>query len=167
MTQAQVQAKAKVLRADEGEGLWFLGSHVALKVTGADSSGAIAVMESYAPRGHGSPLHVHTREDETFYVVEGELRVEVADDVYVVGSGMTAFGPRNLKHRFTVTSDEARFLLIASPAGIEDMVRAGSEPATEARIPDPASAGPPPDPAEFAALAARFGIEILGPPAQL
>jgi quercetin dioxygenase-like cupin family protein len=163
----QTRQGAYVLNVDEGEGLWFLGSHVALKVTGAESSGAIAILEAHAPRGHGSPLHVHTREDETFYVIDGELRVEVEDDTYVVGPGMTAFGPRNLPHRFTVMSEEARFLLIASPAGFEDFVRAGSEPATETRIPDPATASAPPDPAALAALAAQFGIEILGPPVQL
>ncbi|MGH2760486.1 MAG: cupin domain-containing protein [Actinomycetota bacterium] len=122
------------------------------------------MLEAWVPRGHGSPLHVHSREDETFYVIAGELRVEVEDDVYVVGPGMTAFGPRGLKHRFTVASEEARFLLIATPAGLEDFVRAGAEPATETRLPDQKSA-PPPSPDALAALAAEYGIEILGPPA--
>lgn len=162
----QIQRHIYLLGRDEGEGLWFLGSHVALKVTGAESSGAVTIMESHAPRGHGSPLHVHTREDETFHVIEGELRVEIEDEVYVVGPGATAFGPRNLRHRFTVTSQEARFLLIASPAGIEDFVRAGAQPATETRIPDPVSAQPP-DLEAMAAVAAEYGIEILGPPVQL
>lgn len=162
----KLQQRAYVLETDEGEGLWFLGSHVALKVTGAESSGDIAIIEAHAPRGHGSPLHVHTREDETFYVIDGELRIEVGDEVFRVGPGMTAFGPRGLQHRFTVTSEEARFLLIASPAGLENFVRAGAEPATEPRIPDATTTAAPPSPEALAALAAEYGIEILGPPAQ-
>lgn len=162
----QTQQRGFVLDAHEGQGFWFLGAHIALKVTGAESNGAIAIQEILAPRGHGSPLHIHRREDETFYVMDGVLRIEVGDDVADVGAGMTAFGPRNVQHRFTVTSDEARFLLIAAPAGIEDFLRAGAEPATEVRIPDPSATAPPPSPEELAAVAAEFGIEIIGPPAQ-
>lgn len=156
-----VAGKGYVLSSFEGDGFWFLGSHVAMKVTGAESEGAIAIMESRAPRGHGSPLHVHTNEDEIFHVLEGELRVEVGDETHIVGPGMLAFGPRGVKHRFVVTSDEARFMLIVTPAGFEEIVSRLGEPATEVRIPDP---GPPPDFAKMAGLLAEHGVEILGPP---
>ena len=149
-----------VLGTNEGEELWFLGSHSALKVTGAQTAGGLTVVESWGPRGHGSPLHVHHREDEIFYVLDGELRLEVDDETLTLSTGMMGFGPRDVKHRFSVTSPEARFLIMTTPAGFEDFVREVSPPATERRIPDPVE----PDMAALAAAAAAGHMEIIGPP---
>ncbi|HEY1274420.1 MAG TPA: cupin domain-containing protein [Thermoleophilaceae bacterium] len=93
------------------------------------------MLEHLAPRGSGSPLHVHHNEDEWFYVTEGEL---------------------------SVSSDTARFLLVTEPAGFEGFVRTLSEPAGRLVIPPPATE--PPDVEAMARLAAEYGIEILGPP---
>ena len=65
-------------------------------------------------------------------------------------------------HIFTVTSPEARFLLVTEPAGFEGFMRALSEPARSLTLP-PATT-PPPDPARMTAIATEYGIEILGPP---
>jgi hypothetical protein len=68
----------------------------------------------------------------------------------------------DVPHTFDVVSEDARFLLITQPAGFEGFIRAVSEPTTELTLP-PAD-GPAPDPARLAAVAAEFGIEVLGPP---
>ncbi len=155
--------KPYVLGVGEGDERWFLGSHTALKVTGAQTAGGLAIVEGWGPRGHGSPLHIHHREDEIFYVIEGELRLDVEDDSHTLSAGMMGFGPRNVTHRFTVTSSEARFLVMATPAGFEGFVREASEPAIERRIPDPSE----PDMATLGAAAATYGIDIIGPPLEL
>ena len=103
------------------------------------------------------------REDEWFYVAEGQLTVWVAGEVFEAPAGSFVYGPRGIPHTFEVASEEARFLLVAEPAGIENFVRAGAEPAKELIIPPPPSE--PPDPAQMAAVAAEYGIEIVGPPA--
>ena len=72
------------------------------------------------------------------------------------------YGPRDIPHTFTVSSERSRFLLVTEPAGFEQFMRAGAQPAERLEIP-PAMAEPP-DIAAMTALAAEFGIEILGPP---
>jgi quercetin dioxygenase-like cupin family protein len=66
-------ASAIALAPGEGEALWFLGELATVKATGETTGGRVSVIENLAPRGSGSPLHVHRNEDEWFYVIEGEL----------------------------------------------------------------------------------------------
>jgi quercetin dioxygenase-like cupin family protein len=150
------------LRAGEGEALWFLGSLATIKASSESTAGRVAVIEHLAPRGSGSPLHVHRNEDEWFYVTEGELTVWVDGLVITAGPGSFVYGPRNIPHTFTVSSEQARFLLVTEPAGFENFMRTAAEPARQLEIPPPATE--PPDVQAMAALAAEYGIEILGPP---
>jgi quercetin dioxygenase-like cupin family protein len=146
----------------QGEALWFLGSLITIKSSSDSTGGRVAVIENLAPRGSGSPLHVHHNEDEWFYVLEGELTFWVGGQVTTATAGSFVYGPRDIPHTFTVSSEQARFLLVAEPAGFEDFVRAVGQPARELVIPPPATE--PPDIARLAALAAQYGMEILGPP---
>ena len=141
-----------------GEHLWFFGGLTTIKAAG---DGAL-VTEQTAPRGSGSPLHVHHNEDEWFYVLEGELAIWVAGKTVVAGAGAFVFGPRDVPHTFVVSSEQARFLLVTEPAGFEQFMRAAGEPAQRLEIPPPATE--PPDVAALTAAAAEFGIAITGPP---
>ena len=146
----------------EGEALWFLGILATVKSSAETTGGAVAVIEHQAPRGAGSPLHVHSREDEWFYVLEGELTFWVGGEVSVAPAGTFVFGPKGIPHTFIVSSEEARFLLVTEPAGFEQFMRAVGEPAARLEIPPPATE--PPDVAALTAAAAQYGIEIVGPP---
>ncbi len=148
--------------AGEGEARWFLGGLSTIKASGQTTDGRVAVIENWAPRGHGSPLHVHHNEDEWFYVLSGELTFWVGGETIIAAAGAFVYGPRDVPHTFAVTSDEARFLLVLEPAGFEDFLLALSEPARAPTLP-PMSDDPPPVEAMVAAAAA-YGIEILGPP---
>jgi quercetin dioxygenase-like cupin family protein len=150
------------LAAHEGDARWFVGTLVTIKASSQTTAGCVAVTENLAPRGSGSPLHVHHREDEWFYVVEGELTFWVGGQIITAAAGSFVYGPRDVPHTFTVSSDTARFLLVTEPAGFEEFVRALSEPATELVIPPPAAE--PPDIEAMTRLAAEYGLEILGPP---
>src|SRR5262245_40615557 len=151
------------LGPDEGEALWFLGFLVTMKASGATTGGRVAVLEHLAPRGAGAPLHVHRREDEWFYVTEGELTFWVGGRVTAAPAGSFVYGPRDVPHTFEVASEQARFLLVVEPAGFEDFMRALAEPAGALTLPPP-PAEPPGDPGPLVALAAEHGVEILGPP---
>jgi len=146
----------------EGEPLWFLGVLATIKSSVQTTDGAVAVVEHLAPQGSGSPLHVHSREDEWFYVIEGELTFWVGGKVSVAPAGSFVFGPKGIPHTFIVSSERARFLLVTEPAGFERFMRAAGEPAQRLEIPPAPSA--PPDMGAMTALAAEYGIEILGPP---
>jgi quercetin dioxygenase-like cupin family protein len=150
------------LGAGEGEALWFLGSLVTVKASSESTAGRVAVMENLGPRGSGSPLHVHRNEDEWFYVTEGELTFWVGGQVVTATAGSFVYGPRDIPHTFTVSSEQARFLLVVEPAGLESFVRTIAEPAQQRAIPPAATE--PPDVERLAAVAARYGVEILGPP---
>jgi len=150
------------LAADEGEALWFIGSLTTIKASGASTAGRVAVIEHLSPRGSGSPLHVHHREDEWFYIVDGELTIWVGGQVVNARSGSFVYGPRGVPHTYTVESDTARFLVVTEPAGFDDFVRALAQPAAERAIPP--SSTEPTDVEAMTRLAADHGIEILGPP---
>jgi quercetin dioxygenase-like cupin family protein len=150
------------LQEGEGEALWFLGTLATVKASSETTNGRVAVIEQLAPQGSGSPLHVHHREDEWFYVIEGVLTFWVGGQVIEAPAGAFVYGPRDIPHTFVVSSPKARFLLVTEPAGFERFMRGASEPAQAPTIPPPAP--PPSDLAPIIAAAAEYGIEILGPP---
>jgi quercetin dioxygenase-like cupin family protein len=150
------------LKRDEGDALWAFGGLAVVKASGDATDGRVFVVEQLAPRGAGSPLHVHHREDEWFYVIEGELTFWVGGELTDAPAGSFVYGPRDIPHTFDVASDQARFLLVTEPAGFEKFMRAASEPAPSLTIPPPPSE--PPDLEALTALAAEHGVEILGPP---
>jgi quercetin dioxygenase-like cupin family protein len=151
------------LHRDEGEALWFLGSLVMVRSSAGTTGGQVAVLEHQSPPGSGSPLHVHSREDEWFYVIEGSLTFWVGGTVIEAPTGAFVYGPRGIPHTFQVSSPEpARFLLVTEPAGFEAFVRAVAEPAQTLTIPPPP--GEPPDLQRLVETAAQYGIEITGPP---
>jgi len=162
MTATAATVSPIALQEDEGEALWFLGILATIKASGETTGGRVAVIEHLAPQGAGSPLHVHRREDEWFYVTEGELTFWVGGQVIAAPAGSFVYGPRDIPHTFAVASLEARFLLVIEPAGFERFMRALAEPAQTLTLP-PATSRPP-DPERMMALAAEYGIEILGPP---
>jgi mannose-6-phosphate isomerase-like protein (cupin superfamily) len=101
-----------------------------LKASRASTGGALSVFETSI--GAGPPLHVHDREDECFYVLEGELSVRCGEGIVSAGTGSFVFLPRGRPHRFWATGQPARLLLVAVPAGIEDYFRQINAAATDA-----------------------------------
>jgi quercetin dioxygenase-like cupin family protein len=150
------------LGPDEGEALWAFGCLITVKASSETSAGRVMVTENLAARGAGSPLHVHHREDEWFYVMDGELTFWVGGQVIEAPAGSFVYGPREIPHTFTVSSEQAHFLLVTEPAGLEGMLRTLGEPAPSLTIP-PAPTEPP-DMARIAQTLTEYGIEILGPP---
>ena len=150
------------LHRDEGEKLSFFGSLTWIKATGAQTGGALGLIEHVIPPGAGSPWHLHHNEDESFYVIEGEILFIVGDEQQRITAspGTYVFGPREIPHGFRNDGPApARMLLEATPAGFEQFVLALSEPAPASGF---APAGPP-DMEKLMAEAAKANIEILGP----
>jgi quercetin dioxygenase-like cupin family protein len=143
--------------------LKFLDSLLAIRADRKQTAGQLGVSESWAPAGHASPLHVHSREDEAFFIIEGELQFWRGDEQpFRLGPGGLAWLPRERSHAFTVTSSTAHFLVIMTPGGFEDMFRTGV-PTTTTTVPAP---GPPPSGDVDRAMTAltELGVTILGPP---
>ncbi|WP_214368745.1 quercetin 2,3-dioxygenase [Pseudonocardia sp. H11422] len=150
------------LLPDEGEARWFLNTLTLIKATGVTTGGRLTVVEQRGPRGPATPLHVHHREGEFLYVIEGELTVWVGGELLEAPQGSLVYGPPEVPHTFAITSDEARFLVMPQPTGFEQFLEETSVPAAELTLPPEGAA--PADPARLATVAAEYGIEILGPP---
>lgn len=148
-------------RAATPQPLWFLDGLAYMHLEGDQTEGAYALGERIARRGEMPPLHVHHRDDEAFYVLEGEVSLFVGDRHIVLTERQAAVAPREVPHSYRVESDTARWLLITNPAGFERFVGAIGEPAERDELPPPRR---PADPARMAQAAAEQGIEILGPP---
>jgi quercetin dioxygenase-like cupin family protein len=152
---------AAILTPEVQQAVWFLGALIRVRVGGDATCGTLAVLEHHGERGYNSPVHRHDAEEETFLVLEGELRVEVDAQARTAGAGTAVVLPRKLPHAFVVTSPQAVFLTIHTPAGFDKFALAAGVPASAA---GPPPTEMPPDPMALAALASRYGIEILGPP---
>jgi len=133
-----------------------------LRASGGNTAGCLDVLEHKGERGYSSPLHRHLAEEETFFVLDGELRVEVGGEAHAAGPGAVAFLPRQLPHAFVVTSPQAWFLTVHTPGGFDRFTLAVGTPATGTTTMPPEE--PWPDQAALAAMAKSYGIEILGPP---
>jgi quercetin dioxygenase-like cupin family protein len=149
---------------DHTEPLWFIGGLVYVHLDGRQTGEAFALCERRARRGDVPPLHVHHRDDETFHLLDGELRVYVGGQTIELTAGQTALAPRGVPHTYRVESPTARWFLVNSPAGFERFLRAASERATGDELPPE---GQPIDPAALTRLAAEQHIDILGPPGAL
>ena len=137
--------------SDAPEG--FLGSIGARFVLDGPEAGErfSLVEHPMSPRALAAPLHLHTREDEYSFVLQGRMGALLGDDVVEAGPGDLVFKPRNQWHTFWNAGDEpCRILEIISPAGFEQYFREAA----------PLLAGPEPDKAAVTALAARYGLEL-------
>ena len=146
----------------QDEALWFNGGLAVLRATGDQTEGRYAVLELLAPKGFASPLHIHRKEDELFFVLSGEVRVQHGEAVIEAVAGSVVYGPRDVAHAFHVDSAEARLLLFFGPAGAEGFFREGGKPAR--------SLGLPPADEQFLdkqalkEVASRYDQEFVGPP---
>src|SRR5690349_25051553 len=95
------------------------GSAAELKIVGEQSGGEWAVVENRVRAGDEPPIHTHTREDETIYVLEGAITAYVGDATIEVQAGSYAALPKNVPHGLTVRGDQARLLVTLEPAGAE------------------------------------------------
>jgi quercetin dioxygenase-like cupin family protein len=149
-----------VRHAGEGERFWFAGGGIwTMKASAAETGGAFTLFEDSMVRGKATPLHLHPNEDETFYVLEGELRVYIDGDEHAIGAQATAVFPRGVPHAFLVVSETARVLCVQTPGTGEGFYREVSEPATDS------DASRPSDFSRLREAAERHAsIELLGPP---
>ena len=148
------------VRRDEGQARWWFAALAVIKATAADTGGQMTIVEMTEPPGAEAPLHVHHREDEGFWVLEGDVTFEVGDTTIEASAGDYAFGPRDVPHRYTVGDAGCRMLFICTPGGFEDLVVAMSEPAGSRTLPPPPEG--PPDMERMAAIAGRYGCELIG-----
>lgn len=146
--------------------VWFFGgARCSVKIDGTHTGGRLFQVHIIEPRGSGPPLHVHHNADETFYVIDGELLFFVGDERIEAGPGDFVFGPQGVPHAYVARSEQAEFLATFAPASMDRFFEeVGGVPVVPG---EPAPAASFPDPEVFARAVAKWGVEIVGPPAAL
>jgi len=134
-----------------------------LKATSEDTGGAYALIEITSYPGNGPPPHIHHREDEYFYILEGRIEFQIGEDTTVMEAGSFIHHPRGTLHKYkNVGTEPARLLVTVVPGGWEGFAYEIGEPVT-----DPASSpSGPSDEEEFvrkvAEASRKYGMEIPG-----
>jgi quercetin dioxygenase-like cupin family protein len=146
----------------DGAAVWHLGMLLTFKATTEATGGRCWIKELDAPRDAATPRHVHSREDEAFYVLDGVVSLYLGDDVLRASAGTFAWGPRSLPHAFRVESETAKMLVIGTPGGFDRFFFDTGTPATRRTLPPQPTAPPALD--AIVAAARRHGVDIIGPP---
>ena len=129
-----------------------IGGDMTYLARGEETSGSLLVADVGVPPGDGPPLHRHTREDETIYVLEGDLRIKLGDELSAAPPGSFVFIPRGVAHTFqNVGKQPGRMLLTFAPAGMEAFFDRLAKLTAF-------------DPDEFRRAGAEVGTEMVGPP---
>ncbi len=156
---------AQILHVRPGEGAAFsaVGDVYRILATGEQSGGLYALTEARVLPGGGPPPHIHHCEDESFFVMEGEITFTVNGRTTVAGPGSFVQGPRGIPHAFqNAGSVPARMLILVTPPGFENFLAEMAHP-----VPSFDSPPLPVTPADIEKLlrvAPKYGIEILPPP---
>lgn len=138
--------------------VWFQGGLITVHLDARDTHGAFGLIEARLKPGAEPPLHIQGREDETFYVLEGTLKVTRGNEQLILNPGECGFLPRGVPHTFQILSSHARFLNYITPGGFEDFFRQLGRPA-EALDYDPQPA--PPDIPRLLAVTEQFGAKFV------
>jgi quercetin dioxygenase-like cupin family protein len=144
--------------AGEGKGFWGPGDRYRFLVTGAQTNGGCFILEAQVPPGGGPPPHLHLREDEYFYLIDGSLTLTMGERTVTVSTGDFVAIPRGCVHTFHNSGTGlARMLAIFTPAGMENWMEECLDPA-----PDKTSLPGPPTPeliARMLAAGPKYGVE--------
>ena len=138
------------LERDEGERLSFSGAEFLVKASAETTGGAFSIVEEIDPLD--TQRHVHEREDELFFVLEGEHVFEVGEEEHFAGPGAIVFAPRGIPHaQRRVVPRTGRTLTMASPAGFEGFFRELSAAEADDSI----------EPDVYARVSQKYGVTWL------
>ncbi|WP_181969727.1 cupin domain-containing protein [Paraburkholderia sp. DHOC27] len=140
----------------------FAGTRVRLLMSGQQTGETFCMMEMFSPPGKGTPLHAHSREEETITMLEGTLDVLIEGETVKLHAGDTLLVPRNVPHRLANTGEVlSRYLVVCTPAGFDGFVGDCADAQT-----GPITATPPrpEDIARMREAAPRFGISLMPMP---
>jgi quercetin dioxygenase-like cupin family protein len=164
LTKREMNGSLPYVPPGEGKSFWLTTGLYTLKAVGEETDGAFALSELRSPPGAGGRLHIHHREDESYYVLEGEFEFLKDGHTFTAGAGSFVHLPKGRPHMHRNAGDTpARALVLATPAGQEKFFEEAGVPATEG-----STAPAPPGPQEverILAIAQKYGQEVLPPPA--
>lgn len=154
------EARAYVMDEQDGATTAFVGALMVTKADGSQTDGRFDLLDQRVPPGYAPPRHRHEREDEAWYVLEGDATFWCGSRVLSAEAGAFVYLPRGVEHTFRAGSRGARLLTLTVPSGFARFVVEAGEPSAGHAILDPG----PIDQQRLGEAAARHGIVITGPP---
>jgi mannose-6-phosphate isomerase-like protein (cupin superfamily) len=140
-----------------------MGSLFESLVTAGRSGGSLDAAVVTQPPGLATPTHVHTREAEAWFVLDGTLTYRAGEQLVDLAGGDFIYLPRDVPHAFRITGDRpARYLAVAVPGRLLDLYEQVGRSAPERRLPDGGIPGA--DIERWLELAPAFGLQVVGPP---
>lgn len=155
-------AKPSIMHQAQGRPLWHLGALLNFKALGSETDGQFWALEGLADRAMRVPLHVHSHEDEFWYILEGEIRFTIGAETVTGKPGTFAYIPRGVAHTFQILTQTARWFGVGTPAGLDQWFFETGEPAPSLTLPPLPDA--PPDVEAIVRSLQRYGTETVGPP---
>ena len=156
------KVKSIILDKYRGRPLWHLGALLNFKALGSETGGSFWALEGLADQNMTVPLHVHSHEDEFWYIIEGEIRFNIGGETVTGGPGTFAYIPKDVPHTFQILTETARWFGVGTPAGLDQWFFETGEPAQSLTLPPPPSI--PPDIEAIVSSLQKYGTETLGPP---
>jgi len=167
MSEPEGSTNGRAVHRESGEGdpLWAMGALMEVKLRSPETGGAIGALLVTQPPGIATPFHVHFRESEVAYIVEGTMTYRAGDDVFHLEPGGMLFLPQGTPHAFRITgTSPCKWLGFVLPGGVEHLYQEVGRPAEQREMPEFSGT---PDPAEIArwnATGPEYGLEVVGPP---
>jgi mannose-6-phosphate isomerase-like protein (cupin superfamily) len=163
MNHASAQLKTLKRTASLDLSKWYMGILLTNLVEKKDTAGAFSLLEATLTPGNEPPPHVHTREDELFYVLEGEFDMYVGEEALKVSTGECIILPKFKPHAFVIRSPRLRVLILYTPGGVEEAFRRMSSSAQNLEPPTEAVTYSMSDVEQTARRFGEFGVQILAP----
>jgi mannose-6-phosphate isomerase-like protein (cupin superfamily) len=150
----------RILSHNEGQPIWYLGGLMNIKLGAEHTGGKFSLIEELIPAGTATPYHIHHKEDEIFYVLEGEAEFVLDGRLIPAVIGTLVLLPHSIPHGFRIVGEQpARLLNMLYPSNFEQLFIEAGEPAASFELPPPSI----PDMDKIIAVSKKIGIEILGP----
>ncbi|OOQ61433.1 cupin domain-containing protein [Mucilaginibacter pedocola] len=141
----------------------YYGGYFEILISPEESAGNLGMVDMRLPKGSEPPPHIHLHEDETFYILEGEVVVTVAGKQTYLKAGQAAFGPKGLEHAFEVLTPEARIIITITPGDFVNFFKEFSAPVEGAPQITPPQGPPPAEAIEYMAarLKSRYNVMFV------
>ena len=151
--------------SDAGSMTWAMGSLFEHLATADDTGGTLGVARVTQPPGIATPLHVHSREDEAFFLLEGQMTYQAGEDVHHLVAGSFIWLPRGVPHAFRVTGERpVVFIGLTVPGALLHLYDEVGLPAAERRLPGQDGRPMAEEIARWNEVGPRYGLRVVGPP---
>lgn len=137
---------------------WYIGHLMTVLLNSKETGGRYALLRATERRGLEPPPHTHTKEDEAFLILGGEVIYTVGNQTFKAKEGDVMFLPKNIQHSFKIQTEKLETLILLTPGGLENYFIEMSTPAEELQLPPMPQA--PPDIKNLVATASKYGIKF-------